>query len=198
MPATIDPGINFNPTSPTLGVSAGIGPFNASLAEEWKSWVLSTYLVTEFPTFLADSTVSYPTNYAASHSPCANNTQTCHSNYFPGVLGIVSPSVVEVKFNESLNGDTFIVNHVQGVHVDYWEVDKLEGNWTSDDCQMWGSNKSALRVCLSTSKVTKNALVAGTFRTLFKVNFRFGNVQLSKSGVQKRMSERFILVIIFQ
>lgn len=189
MLATIDPGINFNPTSPTLNVSAGIGPFNASLAQGWKSWVLSTYLVTEVPTFLADITVSYPTSYAASHPPCVNDIQTCHSNYFPGVLGIVSPWVVGVKHNESLNGDTFIVNQVQGVHVDYWEIDELEGNWTSDDCRMWGSNKSALRICLSTSKVTKNALVAGTFRTSFKVNFRFGNVRLSKSGIQKRMSE---------
>lgn len=189
MLATIDPGINFNPTSPTLSVSAGIGPFNASLAQGWKSWVLSTYLVTEFPTFLADSIVSYPTSYAASHPPCVNNTQICHSSYFPGVLSIVSPSVFEVKFNESLNGDIFIVNQVQGVQVDYWEVDELEGNWTSDDCRTWGSNKSALMICLSTSKVTKNALVADTSHTLFKVNFRFDNVQLSKSGVQKRMSE---------
>ena len=189
MLATIDPGINFNPTSPILSVSAGIGPFNASLAEQWDSRVLSTYLVTEFPAFLVDSTVSYPTSYAASHPPCVNNTRTCHSNYFPGVLNIVSPWVVGVKLNESLNGDTFIVNQGHGVHVDYWEVDEREGNWTTEDCQTWGNNNSALMICLSTSKVTKNALVAGTFRTMFKVNLRFGNMQLSKSGIQKRMSE---------
>lgn len=62
-----------------------------------------------------------------------------------------------------LVGDALILNDVQGVQVDYWEVDDADRTWTEQDCKLWGSNKAALMICLSTSRVTANALVAGVY-----------------------------------
>ena len=75
---------------------------------------------------------------------------------------MVSPWPAGVQFNDSLNGDTFIVNGVQGVHVDYWDVDEREEGWDTKDCKTWGTNHTALMICLRSSNVTENALVAGT------------------------------------
>ena len=144
-------------------LSAGVGQFNASLAQEWHDNVVSNLVVRKFPTLFVDTSVSYSTTQVVRHPKCVNNTRTCHSSYFPGELNTVSPWVWDLQKNLSLPGDSMIVKSSQGLQVDYWEVDPQEPSWEASDCQTWGDNRAALMLCLSESKVSANTLVAGWF-----------------------------------
>ena len=69
--------------------------------------------------------------------------------------------------NESTGNDSFVLNKVQGVHVDYWEIDPNETGWdvndNDSDCRGYGSNNAALTICAKKSSVSNDTLVAGQY-----------------------------------
>ena len=145
----------FRPISSDFVVSAGIAPFNASLAEPWVL-VLSIAATTQFPTLLVDRAISHPVNPVTADISCTKSR--CHSYYFPGRFGQISPSPRRQSYPP--NADTFIVKRGPGVQLDFWDV-SADFHWAPDYCRIWGTDEFAMTMCLTRSNVTKDALVAG-------------------------------------
>ena len=61
--------------------------------------------------------------------------------------------------------DSISIRGLQGVKVDFWDSD-LGEQFMSEDCKIWGSNETAIEICLRQSSHEKNNLVLGIMTSL--------------------------------
>jgi hypothetical protein len=138
----------------TFPVSAGIGPYNVSLAQSnfyFPSQIAIT-VATLFSTLFADITNTLP--LTSTHCP----SDPCLSYFFPGSMGLIAPWPWRIQ-NFS-RADVLIVRGVQGVQVDFWSrsvSDQLESN----DCKLWGGDDAAIMICIAASSLNHSNLIAG-------------------------------------
>jgi len=156
--------VTYSATSPTLGVSAGIGTFNASLVSEMNAPWLATLMVGSYSTLLIDTSGSFKTNHVVARHPCPLNDATCHSTYFPGGLEYsVRPWIYDKDIIGNTTGDSFRLQNVQGVQVDYWAMNSGEAPFQKHDCRTLGDNSNSVFLCIKNSTLNENVLIAGIF-----------------------------------
>ena len=139
-------------------VSAGIGLFNASFSSYWEPRVLAFHVASLVPILFHDTRSSHFTSSVTDGGSGSGGI----SYFYTGGMRAISPSPdTMTQFPEA---DTFIVQGEQGLQVDYWNVSAGDV-LTSADCRTWATEYLGFIICISTSKLNQNNLIAGFFPT---------------------------------
>lgn len=163
MIGSVTPTIWHLPTSPFGPTSAGIGDFNLSLALQDPNTAGYIILSQLFYLFL-DPTQSFPIPLDNSTAECANRglQSGCSSYIFPGSIQAISNGTYWPASDAVI-----FTRNTPSLQFEFWDLTYPDGNWTSDDCLVFGTGKSRLGLCIGNSVVYKNALTAGLTCTYF-------------------------------
>lgn len=144
----------YEPLFPFSAV-AGIGPYNSSLAtpEILEPTVAATFISELYPTMLHDAQIS------TDLTPHSCSGDGCLSTFIVGPIGLIQPPPLPISSYPS--ADTIFVHSLQGVETEFWDVDSRDRFNLTDDCKVWGTNDSAIQVCISASSLDKDHLIAG-------------------------------------
>lgn len=132
----------------------GIGSYNVSLTQ-------TTILYpTALAIFVSELYLDVFQNvqmstYLPPHS-CSGDG--CLSTFILASLALVQPPPLPPS--NYPKADSIFIHRLQGVQVEFWNSDQRE-NFTSNNCKIWGSNESAIEICIGQSFLDKNHLVAG-------------------------------------
>lgn len=148
-------------TQSAIPVSAGIAPFNASLAVNFLPGYLAVVATSQvwilFYNFLEGMEVVSSATKACSGPDCS-------SYFFTGSLNMVAP--YSTQPTSLLDASAYVVKGAPGLQGDYWNVSANEAPVTSDDCQTWGYSFAAIMICIKSSSLGNNALIAGTIPSI--------------------------------
>lgn len=138
----------------TYPAVAGVGSYNVSLTQT------SIILPPTAAIFVSDLFTDLLTSplYATSLPPHSCSGAGCISSFILGSYGLIQPPPLPAS-NYS-KADSIFLHRLQGVQVEFWDSD-LGEQFTSNDCKIWGTNESAIEVCIRQSSFEKNYLVAG-------------------------------------
>ena len=136
--------------------SAGVEPFNASYSNDFAPEVLAFVVTTNVFILFYDFLRVFPTDPVAS--ACSNGD--CVSYFISGGWDSVAPYLPLIT--SSPKADVFIVESEPGLQGDYWNVSLAEDPVTPDHCQTWGVESAAIMICVKTSSLDENNLIAGT------------------------------------
>jgi len=85
-----------------------------------------------------------------------NSYDECSSYLFPGPASLIIPTPVYISnFSDA---DAIQVYGSASVQIDYWKPN-VSDQWSSADCRIWGSNESAIQICIG----SQDYLISGTF-----------------------------------
>jgi hypothetical protein len=145
----------------SFDVSAGIGLYNASQAFDYSLREISFIFAVTFNYILVDTSLGYSFNDSSCHG------LNCLSTYFPGSLNDVHP-----RPNKFLEAQLLNIPDVQGLRIDYWDVDLAEVKSINqddlDNCPIYGGSEFAFRVCIAPSSLNVDHLIVGmTFTLLY-------------------------------
>ena len=147
--------ITVNMEKYSFDVSAGIGLYNASQVFDYSIGDISFIFAVTFNYVLVDTSVGYSFNDSSCHG------LNCLSTYFPGRLNDIRPRPNVFPEAPLLN-----VPDVQGLRIDYWDVDLAEIKSVDqndlDNCPIYGGAKFAFRVCIAPSSLNVDHLIIGT------------------------------------
>lgn len=131
-----------------------MAPFNSSLASVGilDPPVNAAFLIELYTNVLRNAGISTP---LPPHS-CSGDA--CVSTFIIGPIGLVQPPPPPIG-SYSI-ADTIFVHRFQGVQVEFWDIDSHE-QFTTNECQIWGFNSSAIEMCIGVSSLDGNYLVAG-------------------------------------
>lgn len=133
-------------------MSAGVGVFNATFSAFWLPSVLAFQIAALVPFLFSDTRLSYLTSSGDCSGP------GCVSYFFTGGMSSISPS--PYMMTQLSEADTFVVQAEQGLQVDYWNVSAGDVLTTSD-CRTWAVAHEGFMICISTSRLNQNNLIAG-------------------------------------
>lgn len=138
----------------TFPAVAGIGPYNASLAHA--DVLIPSVAATYVSEIYLD--VLHSAQLSTSLPPHSCSGDGCLSTFVVGPVGFIQPPPLQ-STNYS-RADTIFVHRLQGVQIEFWDADHGE-QFMIKDCKTWGTNNSAIQVCIGVSSVDKHYLVAG-------------------------------------
>jgi hypothetical protein len=158
---SVTPTTWYIPTSPFGPTSAGIGEFNLSLALNSPNTTDYIFLSQLYFLFI-DPTQSFPIPWDNSTAECivTGDSSGCSSYVFPGSIQAISngtywPDSTAVLFTRDS----------PALRFEFWDLNYPDGNWTSDDCVVFGTGTNRVGLCIANSVVYKNALTAGLTST---------------------------------
>ena len=123
-----------------IPVSAGLGPFNTSSAQD-RDPLLATYFTVYCTNFLSDRTL-----VASIASVRPGST----SYLLVGGMGLVSPRPSKDRRYPDAAG--FVVKDVASYQLDYGDVGEGELFDVDRDCKTYGLPNKAIRICVAASK----------------------------------------------
>jgi hypothetical protein len=171
----------------TFDVSAGIGFFNGSQALDFTSDEVSFMFATTFNYVLVDTT--WGTRF---NSSCPGNGAHCLSYYFPGSTSFIYPSPGGFD-----NADIMVVPNVQGLRIDFWDVDDSEfqsiESGSFDDCPIYGGAQFGYRVCISPSSLNADHLIIGILHAVFS-NCSLVDLSILRYRTSRRLSFQLFMV----
>lgn len=138
-----------------LQVSAGIGPFEPSLATTWDGNITSFYFSTQVPSLSIEPLRTIAVNPVSAACSGAD----CISYLYTGGIASTSPYIFLVS--QSPDADVFLIQGEVGLQGDYWNINPAEQPFAADHCQIWGDPQIAFSVCLQTSSLDSNSLIGG-------------------------------------
>ena len=152
--AKIDATVIYIPLS-RFPASAGIGRFNATFANDWYQGELASFITSEVLFFFSDPRSTYRTNSVTQG--CAG--PECVSYFFSGGMSSLRPSPYAVELPPE--ADAITVYNEQGVQGDYWDVHPGEATMDiAQNCHLYGNNESAFLICINSSALYQNAMIA--------------------------------------
>jgi len=140
----------------TYRASAGVGPFDPSIAQNYIGDPnFAAVVIQEFPNLWLDNTVQLMLQ--------ENNVSRTY--FFPGGPSTVSPYPGVISGNWST--DVIVVHQVLSLQVEY-DVNPPTGLLTVDDCKLWATNDSAVELCLANFQ---HRIIAGTGPSMVLANW---------------------------
>ena len=152
--AEVSPRTSFTPVS-GFPVSAGIGPFEPSLATTWNALITPFLFSAQVPSLTIEPLRTIASNAVAK----ACSSSDCVSYFYAGGVATISPYIFLVP--QSPEANIFIVQGEVGLQGDYWSIDQGEQPFTSDHCHIWGDSGHAFSICIKTSSLNQDYLIAG-------------------------------------
>lgn len=140
----------------TYRASAGMGAYNTSLVQPdiIPPFDVASYVSQYYTTILRDTTFGVQLDRPTSCSP---SELVCGSRLFVGDYSFIYPVP---SFISNFTDATVVVAHqISGVQVDI--VGVTSGDVDVSDCKIFGTNFTALQICLTASPTTPNGLIAG-------------------------------------
>lgn len=149
----------YRPIIPFTPTFAGIGDFNLSLALQ-NSNSASYIFFSQLYYLFVDPTQSFPIPWDNSTAECNLDGETlgsgCSSYVFPGSLQAISNSS-----EWPVSNGVIFTRDSPSLRFEFWDLDSSDGNWTSDDCVIFGTGADRVGLCIGNSVIYKNALTAG-------------------------------------
>ena len=143
----------------TYPAAAGVSSYNVSLTQTSIIYPsVAAILVSNLFTNILTSPLA-----ATSLPPHSCSEPGCISSFILGSYGLIQPPPLPAS-NYSM-ADSISIRGLQGVKVDFWDSD-LGEQFMSEDCKIWGSNETAIEICLRQSSHEKNNLVLGIMTSL--------------------------------
>lgn len=97
-------------------------------------------------------------------------TRGCGSHFFTGNIAFIQPN--PIYFTNITTANYVFVRQLQGLQVDTLVL--ASGEVHASDCKIWGTNQTAIQICIADSTATPNALVAGNGPRTFVLITRAG------------------------
>ena len=137
----------------TFPITAGIGPYNVSFGQDYDPNFVTALFTSRFSGLFDDPTTAYPL------TPTLCSGDNCASYLFPGSFEDMTPFPgLITNYSEA---DVMVVQKSSGIQIQYWGLDSND-QLDERDCKTFGNDYAALLICVASSSVNSDYLIASS------------------------------------
>jgi hypothetical protein len=143
----------------TIPATAGLGAFNASMADYWiPSYLAFMFSLASFDLF------EDPAKAFVLSTPICYGAPACKTFYLNGGLAFTYPDPY-TEPDLVPEADVLVARQTLGILVSYWDLSSAEVDAVDEsqiDCLKIGAGNMAFQLCLAPSTTYTNHIVAGS------------------------------------